>query len=240
MSIFLLSDDLSFPPPELAEENGLLAVGGDLREERIIKAYSMGIFPWYSEDSPILWWSPDPRLVLFPSELNVSRSLRQLIHKGIFSVTVNTAFERVIQCCAEKRRKDKSGTWITADMMHAYTRLHYAGYAHSVEAWHDGELAGGLYGIIVGKIFFGESMFSNMSNASKVAFATFVEDLRLRHFKLIDCQVRTEHLVSLGAREISRSDFQQILRQACAEKMTQSQNDHLIGPEPRPRKEGIK
>ncbi len=218
MSVFLLSDEIAFPPPELAEDDGLLAVGGDLSEERILKAYSLGIFPWYSEGSPLLWWSPDPRLVLFPSELNVSRSLRQLIKRGIFTVTVNRAFEQVIQCCAESSRRGQSGTWITEDMIQAYTRLYRAGYAHSVEAWHDGELAGGLYGLILGRVFFGESMFAKMSNASKVAFVTFVEDLRQRHFRLIDCQVRTEHLVSLGAREISRSDFQQILKQALAEK----------------------
>jgi len=214
MSIFILSDKISFPSPELAEEDGLLAVGGDLSEERVLRAYSMGIFPWYSDDSPILWWSPDPRLVLFPSELNVSRSLRQVIRKGIFTVTVNTAFERVIRCCADSERKGQSGTWINDEMMRAYMRLHHSGYAHSVEAWHNGELSGGLYGIIIGKIFFGESMFAKKSNASKVAFATFVEDLRQRDFKLIDCQVHTGHLASLGAREIPRSEFQQILKQA--------------------------
>jgi leucyl/phenylalanyl-tRNA---protein transferase len=214
MSIALLSDKIFFPSPKLAEEDGLLAVGGDLSQERLLKAYSMGIFPWYSEDSPILWWSPDPRLVLFPAELKVSRSLRQFVKKGIFSVTVNTAFEQVIQCCADSSRKGQSGTWITEEMMHAYTQLHRSGYAHSVEAWHDGELVGGLYGIILGRMFFGESMFAKMSNASKVAFVTFVEDLQQRHFKLIDCQVRTEHLVSLGAREIPRTDFLKRLKQA--------------------------
>ncbi len=217
MSITLLSDNISFPSPELAEEDGLLAVGGDLSQERLLKAYSMGIFPWYSDDSPILWWSPDPRLVLFPSELVVSRSLRQLLKKGIFTVTVNRAFERVIQCCADSSRKSQSGTWITEEMMQAYTQLHRSGYAHSVEAWHEGELAGGFYGIIMSRIFFGESMFAKMSNASKVAFVTFVEDLRQRHFELIDCQVTTEHLVSLGAREISRSTFLETLKKALSQ-----------------------
>lgn len=222
MSITLLSDNISFPPPELAEEDGLLAVGGDLSQERLLKAYSMGIFPWYSEDSPILWWSPDPRLVLFPSELVVSRSLRQLLKKGVFTVTVNRAFERVIQCCADSSRKGEPGTWITEEMIHAYTRLHHSGYAHSVEAWHEGELAGGFYGIIMGRIFFGESMFTRMSNASKIAFVTFVEDLQQRHFELIDCQVTTEHLVSLGAREIPRKDFLHTLKKGLSQSSPQA------------------
>ena len=174
MPIFRLSDDIIFPSPHLAEEDGLLAVGGDLSEERLLKAYSLGIFPWYSEGSPILWWSPDPRLVLFPEELRVSRSLRQCINKGIFDVTVNAAFDEVILSCAEAVRKNQSGTWITGDMIGAYTRLYHAGYALSVESWHDGRLVGGLYGVIMGKVFFGESMFAAMSNASKVALATFV------------------------------------------------------------------
>lgn len=211
MAIALLSDKLSFPPPERAEEDGLLAVGGDLSQERILKAYSMGIFPWYSENSPILWWSPDPRLVLFPEELKVSRSLRQCMKKGIFTVTVNTAFEQVMRACAEISRKGQSGTWITEDMIIAYTGLHCSGYAHSVEAWKDGVLAGGLYGIILGRIFFGESMFSKISNASKVAFVIFVEQLKLKGLRLIDCQVATEHLVNLGAREIPRKEFLKIL-----------------------------
>lgn len=214
MSITLLSDEIVFPSPDLAEEDGLLAVGGDLRLERLLKAYSMGIFPWYSEDSPILWWSPDPRLVLFPCELHVSRSLRQIIRKGIFSVTVNSAFEQVMRTCAKVTRDGQSGTWITDEMIKAYTGLHLAGYAHSVEAWHDGELAGGLYGIIMGRIFFGESMFTTMSNASKVAFVTFVEQLAAQGFDLIDCQVTTKHLVRLGAREIPRSTFLKTLKKA--------------------------
>jgi leucyl/phenylalanyl-tRNA--protein transferase len=212
MPITLLSDKIWFPPPERAEGDGLLAVGGDLTQERLLKAYSMGIFPWYSEDSPILWWSPDPRLVLFPAELIISRSLRQCIRRGLFTVTVNTAFDRVIQCCADSSRKDQSGTWITREMMQAYIRLHGSGYAHSVEAWHDGELAGGLYGIILGRIFFGESMFANKSNASKVAFVTLVEHLAAQGFELIDCQVTTEHLVHFGAREITRKEFLKVLK----------------------------
>jgi len=214
MAIALLSDELYFPSPELAEEDGLLAVGGDLSQERILKAYSMGIFPWYSENSPILWWSPDPRLVLFPEELKVSRSLRQCMKKGMFTVTVNTAFEQVMRACAETSRKGQSGTWITEDMIIAYTGLHRSGYAHSVEAWQDGVLAGGLYGIILGKIFFGESMFSKISNASKVAFVVFVEQLKQKELRLIDCQVKTEHLVNLGAREIPRATFLKSLKKA--------------------------
>jgi leucyl/phenylalanyl-tRNA--protein transferase len=211
MPVFRLSDAVIFPSPHLSEEDGLLAIGGDLSIERILKAYSMGIFPWYSKGSPILWWSPDPRLVLFPDELRVSRSLSQCIRKGIFSVTLNTAFEEVIHSCAVIRRQGQAGTWITKKMIDAYIGLHHIGYAHSVEAWHGNVLAGGLYGIILGRIFFGESMFSNISNASKVAFVTFVRHLQQQGFRLIDCQVSTEHLRNFGAREISRSRFLQIL-----------------------------
>ena len=214
MSVFLLSDDIAFPPPHLAEEDGLLAVGGDLSEERILTAYSHGIFPWYSEGSPILWWSPDPRLVLFPDELKVSRSLQQCLNKRIFNVTINRAFGQVIRACADVSRRGQSGTWITDEMITAYTRLYHAGHAHSVESWHNGELVGGLYGIIMGKIFFGESMFSTMSNASKAALAELVMQLRQKDFKLIDCQVRTAHLVSLGAREMPRTAFLEILKTA--------------------------
>jgi leucyl/phenylalanyl-tRNA---protein transferase len=217
MSVILLSDELSFPPHELAEADGLLAVGGDLSEQRLLMAYSRGIFPWYSENSPLLWWSPDPRLVLFPEELKVSRSLRQCIKKKIYLITINTAFEQVIQCCADSSRKDRSGTWITDEMIDAYSQLHRSGHAHSVEAWYNGKLVGGLYGIIMGKIFFGESMFVKMSNASKVAFVTFVERLGAQGFDLIDCQVKTEHLVRMGAREIPRGRFLNILKEALSQ-----------------------
>jgi len=217
MSITLLSDEISFPSPELAEGNGLLAVGGDLSQERLLKAYSMGIFPWYSEDSPILWWSPDPRLVIFPDELRVSRSLKQCMRKGLFTVTMNKAFVQVMQACAEVIRKGQSGTWITGEMIRAYTGLHAAGYAHSVEIWHEKNLVGGLYGIVLGKVFFGESMFARMSDASKVAFVTFVEHLKQQGFRLIDCQVQTEHLVSLGARNIPRSTFLKILKKSLSQ-----------------------
>lgn len=214
MPVFQLSNEILFPSPELARKDGLLAFGGDLSEERLITAYSMGIFPWYSEGSPILWWSPDPRFILLPDELKVSRSLRKVINKGVFKVTMNTSFENVIRNCAEAPREGQSGTWITEDMIEAYIRLHRSGYAHSVESWYEGELVGGLYGIILGKVFFGESMFSKMSNASKVAFVTIVERLKEQGFRLIDCQVRTEHLVSLGAREVPRRAFLEMLSKA--------------------------
>lgn len=180
-------------------------------------AYSMGIFPWYSEGSPIHWWSPDPRLVLIPEELKVSRSLRKVINKGVFKVTINTSFEQVMRNCSGIERKGQDGTWITEDMIEAYTKLHSSGYAHSVESWHEGELVGGLYGVILGKAFFGESMFSRMSNASKVAFVTFVEMLKEQGFKLVDCQVRTEHLISLGAKEVRRAEFFKLLSDALKE-----------------------
>jgi leucyl/phenylalanyl-tRNA--protein transferase len=160
MPVFRLTDDLIFPPPELADDNGLLAVGGDLSVERLLLAYSMGIFPWYSDGDPILWWSPDPRPILLPGELKVSRSLRQTIKKGIYTITMNRAFEAVIRSCSSIRRSQDEGTWITEEMIDAYIRLHKAGYALSVEAWDGDELAGGLYGVILGKAFFGESMFA--------------------------------------------------------------------------------
>jgi len=207
MPVFQLSDENIFPPPELAEESGLLAVGGDLCEERLLLAYSMGIFPWYSSDDPILWWSPDPRLVLLPDDLRISRSLMQTINKGTFKVTMDTAFESVIKACATVHRKDDGETWITSDMIDAYISLHKSGYAHSVESWYDGELVGGLYGISLGSAFFGESMFTKKSNASKVAFAFLVQQLSKWDFTVIDCQITTAHLKSFGAIEISRSEF---------------------------------
>jgi len=213
MPIFQLSDKASFPPPHFSEGDGLLAVGGDLSEERLVKAYYMGIFPWYSDPDPILWWSPDPRLVLFPSDLRVSRRLRRTIRRGTFRVTMDTAFEQVIQSCAEIPRKHEKGTWITPDMVTAYCRLHTAGFAHSVEVWSEGRLAGGLYGVAIGRCFFGESMFSNQSNASKVAFVKLVEYLHKKEFRLIDCQVTTTHLKKFGAREIPRAEFLNILEE---------------------------
>lgn len=214
MPLFRLTDEPVFPSPELADEDGLLAVGGDLSEERLLRAYSMGIFPWYSEEYPILWWSPDPRLILIPEELKISRSLRRTINKGTFTVTFDTAFSAVIKSCSEVHRESDGSTWLTAEMIKAYTRLHHAGFAHSVESWYEGELAGGLYGVALGGIFFGESMFTRRSDASKVAFVQLVRTLMRWKFRLIDCQVTTEHLMSLGAREIPRSEFMALLREA--------------------------
>ena len=213
MPIFQLSDQASFPPPHFSEGDGLLAVGGDISQERLLKAYYMGIFPWYSDPDPILWWSPDPRLVLFPYEMRVSRRLRRTIRRRTFRITMDSAFEQVIQSCAEIPRKHEKGTWITPDMVTAYCRLHTAGFAHSVEAWYEGRLAGGLYGVAIGRCFFGESMFSNQSNASKVAFVELVEYLHKRKFRLIDCQVTTTHLKNFGARDISRAEFLNILEE---------------------------
>ncbi len=207
MPIFRLPDKIVFPSPVLARNDGLLAVGGDLSPKRLLLAYSMGIFPWYSDDDPIIWWSPDPRLVLYPDELQVSKSLKKIIKKDIFHVTMDTAFDKVIHSCAHVRLKDNEGTWIVDDMIEAYCKLHKYGYAHSVEAWHGGELAGGLYGVSLGRCFFGESMFTRVSNASKVAFVKFVEYLRELSFDMIDCQVTTAHLTRFGAREIPRDDF---------------------------------
>ncbi len=214
MPVFRLPDEVIFPPPELAEDNGLLAVGGDLSEPRLLLAYSEGIFPWYSAGDPVLWWSPDPRLVLFPDELKVSRSLRQTMKKGVFRVTMDTAFESVIRNCAEIHRKNDGGTWITGEMIDAYIRLHHSGYAHSVESWFEGELAGGLYGVSLGSAFFGESMFTKKSNASKAAFVRLVEQLTEWNFSLIDCQITTPHLLGLGAREIPRTEFLKMLKTA--------------------------
>jgi leucyl/phenylalanyl-tRNA--protein transferase len=214
MPVFRLPDEIVFPSPELAEDDGLLAVGGDLSVERLLLAYSLGIFPWYSEDSPILWWSPDPRLVLVPEELKISRSLRQRMKKGIFRVTFDTAFEKVMKGCAEVPRKDGQGTWITEEMIEAYCRLHEKGVAHSVESWAEGRLAGGLYGVALGGVFFGESMFSRRSDASKAALVTLVERLKGEGFRIIDCQMTTAHLMSMGAREIPRPEFLKIIKKA--------------------------
>ncbi len=212
MPIYRLSQDLVFPPPHLAED-GLLAVGGDLRPERILLAYRHGIFPWYSAGEPILWWSPDPRMVFLPSEFHVSRRLGRILRSGRFHVTLDTAFEQVIKACATVPRTGQDGTWITPEMMEAYTELHRLGYAHSAECWRDGELAGGIYGIALGVCFFGESMFSRQSNASKVVLATLAEQFKRWGVGLIDCQVPNDHLRSLGAREIPRPAFLKLLAQ---------------------------
>ncbi|MBE7169511.1 MAG: leucyl/phenylalanyl-tRNA--protein transferase [Williamsia sp.] len=211
MPLFHLSKKLLFPPVQLAEPDGLLAIGGDLSTERLLLAYQNGIFPWY--DGPeILWWCPDPRFVLLPDELQVSKSMRQLLKREAFDFTVNQAFESVISHCKTVSRKDQDGTWISPEVKAAYIRLHQLGYAHSAEAWHEGELVGGLYGVRIGKVFFGESMFSKASNASKYAFIRYVQHLKQQGTVLIDCQVYTQHLESLGARMIDREDFLSMLR----------------------------
>lgn len=212
MPLFALDTDLYFPPVHLAEPDGLLAIGGDLSQERLLLAYHHGIFPWY-EGKYILWWCPDPRFVLFPAELKVSKSMQQLLKKEAFTFTINKAFSQVIHHCKTIPRHDQAGTWISSDVAAAYTKLHEAGYAHSAEAWLNGELVGGLYGVRLGKVFFGESMFSKVSNASKYAFISYVQQLIQEGTELIDCQVYTPHLESLGARMIPRKDFITLLQQ---------------------------
>ena len=203
---------LSFPPVEnaLSEPNGLLAVGGDLSPQRLLEAYSRGIFPWFNEDDPILWWSPDPRMVLFPNELKISRSLRKTLKKDHYQIRTDCSFTQVMHACAAPR-KGQAGTWIHPQMVAAYTILHEMGLAHSIETWMDGVLVGGLYGVSLGKVFFGESMFSLVPDASKIAFVHLVKQLQCWEYGLIDCQVKTGHLASLGAREISRVEFGQKL-----------------------------
>jgi leucyl/phenylalanyl-tRNA--protein transferase len=212
MSLITLNETLQFPPSEMADEDGLLAIGGDLSRARLLHAYRNGIFPWY-ENKYILWWCPDPRFVLFPSELKISSSMKQLLKKQAFEFSVNTDFKGVITQCKAISRRGQSGTWITEEMRNAYTDLHHAGYAHSVEVRLNGELVGGLYGIRLGKMFFGESMFSLYSNASKYAFIRYVELLKSEGVELIDCQVYTSHLESLGARMIPRSRFLNLVEQ---------------------------
>jgi leucyl/phenylalanyl-tRNA--protein transferase len=205
--VYRLSKHVGFPPPEMADESGLLAVGGDLSPERLLLAYSLGIFPWYGEDLPILWHSPDPRMVLEADRFEMPRSLRKEIRRGRFEVRLDTAFAEVIRACAGTPRPDQDGTWITDDMVSAYVRLHEIGFAHSAEAWQDGELVGGLYGVSLGAAFFGESMFARVSEASKVAFAVLVEQLYRWGIQLIDCQVHTDHLARFGAEEWPRERF---------------------------------
>lgn len=212
-----IHDPEDFPDVRLAltEPDGLLAVGGDLSEQRLLAAYRNGIFPWYNEDQPILWWSPDPRAVLFPDKLKISKSLRKKIRQGLFSVKFDTAFEQVMLECAAPR-PGQNGTWISDEMRQAYKRLHNLGYAHSIECWQGDRLVGGLYGIALGQIFFGESMFSRVADASKVAFVYLVRHLQARDFALIDCQVSSAHLESLGACNIERSDFSRYLNEYCS------------------------
>jgi len=203
--MYLLSDKLEFPDVSQASHDGLLAYGGDLSAERLILAYSKGIFPWFEEGEPILWWSPNPRFVLYPSELKVSKTLRKTINNNKFQITRNKSFKAVVTACAKVKRKGQSGTWITSKMIDAYCALFDLGYANSVEVWLNNKLVGGLYGIAINKhVFCGESMFSKISDASKVGFATFVET---SNYKLIDCQLHTNHLEKFGAKYISREDF---------------------------------
>ncbi|HET6612823.1 MAG TPA: leucyl/phenylalanyl-tRNA--protein transferase [Kofleriaceae bacterium] len=206
MPVFRLDDRVVFPRPDLAEDDGLLAVGGDLRPERLLLAYANGIFPWYHDELPILWHSPDPRMVLCTSDLHVSRSLAKTIRRHRFSLRLDTAFEQVIDGCAAAR-DGEPGTWITDDMREAYLELFRLGFAHSAEAWVDGELAGGVYGVSLGGAFFGESMFARVSDASKVTFVALVRQLSRWHIDLIDCQVYTDHLASFGAQPIPRAKF---------------------------------
>jgi leucyl/phenylalanyl-tRNA---protein transferase len=212
MPLYVLDHRLYFPPASQALEDGLLAIGGDLSTERLLLAYSSGIFPWYDEDVP-LWWCPDPRFVLFPDELVVSKSMKQLLRRNAFGFRTDTAFGQVIANCRHTPRADQDGTWIGNDVQQAYTTLHQLGYAHSAEAWQDGQLVGGLYGVRLGNVFFGESMFSHRSNASKYAFIKYVEQLKQEGVVLIDCQVYTPHLESLGARMIDRKDFLYLLQE---------------------------
>ena len=213
MTIYRLFDEPLFPDPEEADPDGLLAVGGDLSPQRLLNAYADGIFPWYAEGSPILWWSTNPRLVLIPEEFHLPRSLRRVLNKGVFTFTMDTRFDAVIRRCACCPRPEQEGTWIVEDMVKAYILLHKMGYAHSVEAWRDGELVGGLYGVSLGTVFFGESMFYNVPDASKAAFAVFVDQLRKWDFSLIDCQQTTHHLLRFGAREMQRYRFLAMIRE---------------------------
>lgn len=204
--------DTPFPPASMAESDpdGLLAIGGDLSETRLLNAYRAGIFPWFSDQQPLLWWSPDPRTLLFPGKLHVSRSLRKTLRREIFHVTFDTAFEQVIRHCAVSPRTGQNGTWITDEILQAYCALHRQGHAHSVEVWHGGKLAGGLYGVAIGAAFYGESMFSRRRDASKIALVKLVDKLAAAGFLFIDCQVVTDHLLSLGAETVDRSRFLKI------------------------------
>ncbi len=214
MPVFKLDDEIVFPDPSLAEPEGLLAVGGDLSTERLLAAYANGIFPWYSDNEPILWWSPDPRLVLFTHKFKVSHSLHQKIKKNVFQIKIDSNFEQVIDACSKTERKHEDGTWITDEMKAAYVELHLKGFAHSVESYFEGDLVGGLYGVSLGRAFFGESMFHMMTDASKVALYHLVEKAKEFDFLFIDSQVETEHLISLGAELIPREMYLNLLKKA--------------------------
>lgn len=209
--MFFVNNRLEFPPVEKADAEGLLAVGGDLTPERLILAYQNGIFPWFNEDSLIMWWSPDPRMVLFPSQIKIAKSMRKILKEDTFKLTKNTCFEKVLEQCSSIKRAGQEGTWITQDMRKAYLELHQRGYAKSYEVWQENELVGGLYGVDLGTVFCGESMFSTVSNASKFAFIKMAQELEEKQYKLIDCQLHTTHLESLGAKEIPRAEFLKFL-----------------------------
>lgn len=209
--MYLISNNLYFPPVSEATSEGILAVGGDLSPERLLLAYKSGIFPWFNPEEPILWWAPNSRMVLFFEDLIVSKSMRSILNRNIFKVTFNQDFKAVISNCRSVKREGQSGTWITDDMIEAYCKLHELGIAKSVEVWQNEDLVGGLYGIDLGNVFCGESMFSKVSNASKVAFISLVKKLIMENYKLLDCQVYNEHLESLGCNEIDREDFMKIL-----------------------------
>jgi leucyl/phenylalanyl-tRNA---protein transferase len=211
--VLILDEQTPFPPLQqaLTEPNGLIAIGGDLTAKRLLTAYQRGIFPWFSPGEPILWWSPDPRMVLFPAEITISRSLRKVIQQQAFEIRINTAFESVIVACANTARPGQDGTWISEEMAQAYSELHKLGYAHSVEAWQNGTLVGGCYGVKIGRMFYGESMFHHVSNASKVAFAHLVQWLNAQQVGMIDCQMYTPLLASFGAYEIPRDRFIEIM-----------------------------
>jgi leucyl/phenylalanyl-tRNA--protein transferase len=211
--MYFLTQELFFPAVDEANSDGILAIGGDLSPERLLLAYKSGIFPWFEEGEPLFWWSPNPRMVLFLDELVVSKSMRNLLNRNIFTVTFNQNFREVISNCQKIKREGQNGTWITNDMIEAYCKLNELGIAKSVEVWQNQELVGGLYGVDLGHIFCGESMFSKVSNASKVAFIVLVNQLKIANYKVLDCQVYNEHLESLGCREIDRSQFMEILKQ---------------------------
>lgn len=216
MPVYQLPSSLVFPNPEDADESGLLAVGGDLKEERLLLAYENGIFPWFDEDQPVLWWSPEQRMVLYPDDFKLSKSLKQSLKNKGFELRIDSAFELVINKCAKIPRSDQDGTWITEDIEHAYIELHRLGYAHSFEIWQNSSLIGGLYGVSLGRAFFGESMFSEVSDASKAAFYYLTEFAIKHDFHFIDCQLHTDHLASLGANEIPRNRFLKELKTALA------------------------
>ncbi|NAY91990.1 leucyl/phenylalanyl-tRNA--protein transferase [Muricauda sp. JGD-17] len=210
--LYFLGERLEFPPVEQANQDGLLAVGGDLSTERMLLAYKSGIFPWFNQDALILWWSPDPRMVLFPERIKISKSMRKVMSSQQFNLTQNTCFEAVVEACSQVERKGQEGTWITENMKSAYLELHKKGYAKSYEVWENEKLVGGLYGVDLGHVFCGESMFSLTPNASKFAFIKLAEELAKKKYRMIDCQVYTNHLESLGAEEIPRAKFLEILQ----------------------------